>query len=67
MGPYDGNNRVREADALQDFSADHGVNLHLLKLFGTQSSGFGDDVFWYGELSDVVGYLRALVSDAAFE
>ena len=54
VGADDGHDRVRKADAFQNLCPDQGMNLHLLELFGSKASGFGDNVFGHGQLANVV-------------
>src|SRR5207237_1350242 len=54
VGADDGHDRVRKADAFQNLCPDQGVNLHLLELFGSEASGFGDNVLGDGKLANVV-------------
>jgi hypothetical protein len=68
----DGNDRVRELDALEDLGPDDGVDLHLLELFLGQFAGLGDDVLGDGKFADVVENaggekgLEFLVDEAEF-
>ena len=50
----DRGDRIGKGDALQDFSADDGMDLHLFELFRRQSAGLVDDVLGNGELADIV-------------
>src|SRR6185312_10466698 len=45
---------IGELDALQDFRPNDGMNLHLFKLFRSQTPWLGDDVLRNGELTDVM-------------
>ena len=45
---------IREVNALEDVSADGGVNLHLREFSFSQLTRLVEDVFRYGELADVM-------------
>ena len=54
VSPHDRYNGIRKSHSLQNFSPDHGVDLHLLEFFRRQSSGFGNDVLRHREFANVV-------------
>ena len=51
---HDGDDRVREIDALQNFRADDRVDFHLFKFFRGQLAGFGNNVFRDRQFADIV-------------
>ena len=60
VGSHNRHHRVREANALKNFRAHHGMDLHLLELFRSQPSGLRNDVFRYGQLADIMQQRRGV-------
>src|SRR5438128_7763841 len=54
MMSHDGNDRIREADALQYLCADRGVHFHLLELGVRELSRLVEDVIGHGELANIM-------------
>ena len=54
MGAHDGNDGIRELDAIQNFRSDDRMDFHFLELFGREAPRLGENVLGNRELANVV-------------